>query len=114
MSFFEEPRKPRNVFWAISSWLIGAGLVGGVLFVTVAPTPYLVEQPGPVYDVLGSINKDPMISISGKKTFDTEGSLDMLTVTLQGTAERGASWFYVGLAKFDQSKSILKIEDVYP
>jgi PDZ domain-containing protein len=114
MSFFEEPRKPRNVLWAISSWLIGAGVVGGVLFVTVAPTPYLVEQPGPVYDVLGNINKDPMISISGQKTYETEGSLDMLTVTLQGSADRGASWFYVGLAKFDQSKSILKIEDIYP
>lgn len=114
MSFFEEPRKPRNVLWAISSWFIGAGLIAGVLFVTVAPTPYLVEQPGPVYDVLSDINEDPIISISGKQTYETEGSLDMLTVTLQGSADRGASWFYVGLAKLDQTKSILNISDVYP
>ena len=114
MSFFEEPRKPRNVLWAISTWFLGAGLVAGVLFVSVAPTPYLVEQPGPVYDLLSPNSDDPIISITGKQTYETQGSLDMLTVTLQGTAERGASWFYVGLAKLDQTKSILKITDIYP
>jgi len=114
MSFFENPQKPRNVTRRVISWLISLGFIGGVAFVTIAPTPYLIEQPGPVYNLFTTIAGKPVISIAGRKTYLTTGSLSMLTVTLQGTSSKGASWFEVGLAKIDETKKILKITDVYP
>ncbi len=114
MSLFENPQKPRNATRRVISWLISLGFIGGVAFVTIAPTPYLVEQPGPVYNLFTTIAGKPVISIAGRKTYLTTGSLSMLTVTLQGTSSKGASWFEVGLAKIDETKKILKITDVYP
>ncbi|MEI8231603.1 MAG: hypothetical protein WCG32_03435, partial [Actinomycetes bacterium] len=114
MSLFENPKKPRSVTRRVISWLFSLAFIGGVAFVTIAPTPYLVEQPGPVYDLFTTISGKPVISIDGRQTYPTTGSLNMLTVTLQGTSSRGASWFQVGLAKMDETKKILKITDVYP
>ena len=114
MSLFEHRQKPRSLTKRIISWLAGLVFIGGVAFVTIAPTPYLVEQPGPVYNLFSTIGAKPVVSIQGRKTYPTTGSLNMLTVTLQGTSVKGASWLEVGLAKLDESKKILKITDVYP
>ncbi len=114
MSLFENPKKSRSRASRIVGWLVTLAFIGGVAFVTIAPTPYLVEQPGPVYDLFTNISGKPVISIDGRKTYPTKGSLNMLTVTLQGTSSRGASWFQVGIAKMDETKKILKITDIYP
>jgi PDZ domain-containing protein len=109
----EKPRRKFPVAKLIS-WATTGLLVGGSLFVVFAPTPYLVEQPGPVYNLLGDINGDPMISISGQQTYPVSGELDMLTVTLRGNSSRGASWLDVGLAQIDSSMTVVNITDIYP
>ncbi len=115
MTYFDsEPKAKRGLLPRIVSWGISFVLVGGGLFATLAPTPYLVEQPGPVYNVLSNIGGAPMITVSGQKSYPTSGSLNMLTVTLKGTSARGASWLDVGLAKVDPSLAIVKITDIYP
>ena len=113
-NFDSEPKPTRKLLSRIASWGFTVVLVGGGLYATLAPTPYLVEQPGPVYNVLSRIAGTPMITVNGKKTYPTTGSLNMLTVTLKGTSARGASWLDVGLAKIDPSLSIVKITDIYP
>lgn len=95
-------------------WLTTAALLGGGLFAVLAPTPYLIEQPGPVYNLLADIGKDPVISIPDEKTYPVSGDLSMLTVTLRGTSEKGASWLEVAWAKLDSSLSIINITDIYP
>lgn len=95
-------------------WLTTAALLGGGLFAVLAPTPYLVEQPGPVYNLLADIGKNPVISIPDEKTYPVSGDLSMLTVTLRGTSEKGASWLEVAWAKLDSSLSIINITDIYP
>jgi PDZ domain-containing protein len=114
MSLFENHQKTRSPTKRLISWLVALVFIGGVAFVTLAPTPYLVEQPGPVYNLFSTIGAKPVVSIQGRKTYPTTGSLSMLTVTLQGTSVKGASWLEIGLAKLDESKKILKITDVYP
>lgn len=114
MSLFENQQKTRSPIKRLISWLVALVFIGGVAFVTIAPTPFLVEQPGPVYNLFSTIGAKPVVSIQGRKTYPTTGSLNMLTVTLQGTSVKGASWLEVGLAKLDESKKILKITDVYP
>ena len=104
----------RALLGRVISWTATAALVGVGLFVVVAPTPYLVEQPGPVYNLLSEINGEPMISISGQKTYPVSGDLDMLTVTMKGNSTRGASWLQVGLAQLDTSLTVVDITDIYP
>lgn len=95
-----------------------AFLLLGVL--ALAPSPYVVQQPGPVFDTLGTVpvgedgEEVPMIEIDGAETFDTEGSLDMLTVSVVGTPDQRPTWFEVATAWFDVSKAVLPIESVYP
>jgi PDZ domain-containing protein len=91
-----------------------------LIVLALAPSPYVIQQPGPVFDTLGSVptgedGEDvPMIEVSGTDTFDTEGSLDMLTVSVVGTPEQRPTWFEVATAWFDPSKAVLPIEAVYP
>jgi PDZ domain-containing protein len=114
MSLFEDTNKPKSRLKRFLSWSLSLLFIGGVAFVTIAPTPYLVEQPGPVYNLYATIDGKPVITISGHKTYKTTGSFNMLTVTMQGNSYKGASWFEIGLAKLDESKKIINRTDVYP
>lgn len=98
--------------------LLVAAVVGAVAF-AMAPSPYVVERPGPVYDTLGVVqNADgdevPLIDIPDETTYPTSGRLDLLTVYLTGTRENPLSWLDVAEAWFDPSRSVLPIDRVYP
>jgi len=98
-------------------WLtLGVALVG-TLLATLVPSPYIIEQPGPVYDTLGDVEIDgdlvPLIQIPVETTYPTEGALSMLTVNIQGNPESPLSWFEVGAAFFDRSRAIVPVESVY-
>jgi PDZ domain-containing protein len=114
MTFYAETPKPRSLASRVIAWVVFAAITGAGLFLAIAPTPYLVEKAGPVYNVLSSIAGTPMITITGKTTYPTTGDLVMLTVTLKGDSSRGASWFDVGLAKFDSTVAIVNKDDIYP
>jgi PDZ domain-containing protein len=91
-----------------------------LLVLALAPSPYVVQQPGPVFDTLGTVpvgedgDEVPMIEVAGAETYEAEGSLDMLTVSVVGTPEQRPTWFEVAMAWFDRSKAVLPIESVYP
>ena len=114
MSEFSETPRQKSLVRKAINWLVFIAFTGAGLFVVIAPTPYLVEQPGPVYNLLGEINGLQMIDITKQKTYPVDGVLDMLTVTMRGTSAKGASWLEVGWAKFDPSLSIVNITDIYP
>ena len=114
-----EPDKPRG--------RSGARVVGGILLAmsTVAiiaiafvPSPFVVEQPGPVFDTLGEVSiggKDvPLIDIPDQKTYPTAGTLDMLTVSIVGDRERPLNWFEAATAWLDPSKAVVPVDEIYP
>lgn len=109
-------RPPRGGGW-IGWSLLGASLVG-VTVVALLPAPYVIEQPGPVFDVLGDVQIDgelvPLIQIPSEETFPTEGALDMLTVNVKGNPENLPSWLDIAVAYFDPSRAVLPVEAVYP
>ena len=113
MTMDEKPQR-RIRLRKVISWATTGLMIGGGLFLVVAPTPYLVEQPGPVYNLLSDINGEPMISISGQKTYPVSGDLDMLTVSMRGNSTKGASWLEVGWARLDSSLTVVNITDIYP
>ena len=51
-------------------------------------TPYAEMSPGPTVNTLGEHNGDPVISISGRRTYPTSGHLNMTTVRVTGAEYR--------------------------
>jgi PDZ domain-containing protein len=89
-----------------------------VLVVALLPSPYAVEQPGPVYDTLGSSGtgkaRTPLISIPGRRTYPTTGHLDLLTVSVLGDVSSGPSWLDLAQAWLDPTKAVIPLEAVFP
>jgi PDZ domain-containing protein len=99
-------------------WALAVAMVV-LLIITFLPTSYVIQQPGPVYNTLGSTESSdgeevPLISVEGAETFPTAGALDLLTVQVQGNRERTPSWFELATAWFDPSKAVLPLEAVFP
>ena len=103
----------RTTGWVV---LVSALVLG--LVMSFMPTAYVIEQPGPVFDTLGSQTvegKDtPLISIDGEQTYPTAGTLDMLTVSVVGSPKATPTWAGVVQAFFDSSKAVVPLESVYP
>jgi Lon-like protease len=89
-----------------------------VLLLGVVPAPYVIEQPGPVYDTLGTSEHDgedrPLISIPDEQTYPTTGELNLLTVSVLGSPETPPHWLDVATAWFDPSKAVVPVESVFP
>ncbi|MDQ0645001.1 YlbL family protein [Microbacterium murale] len=99
-------------------WALIVALVALVVL-TFLPTPYVIQRPGPVYDTLGTAaGKDgeevPLIAIEGAETFETSGTLNLLTVQVVGNRERTPSWFELALAWMDSSRAVVPIDAVFP
>jgi PDZ domain-containing protein len=88
----------------------------GVL--SAVPAPYVIEQPGPVFNVLGTTegeDKDvPLIEVHDAKTYDTGGTLDMLTVQLVGNPQRSPGWLDIVSAWFDPSRAVVPMDLYFP
>ena len=99
-------------------WSILGIAVVGVTVVAVIPAPYVIEVPGPVYNTLGDVNisgeMQPMIQIPMEETFPTEGSLDMLTVSIRGNRENLPNWIEIATAYLDPSKAVVPVDVIYP
>ena len=87
------------------------GCLAALLFL---PTPYVIERPGPVFNVLGESGGQPVITIDGTKAYPTTGKLDVLTVSVLGSRENTPSWLEIGAAWLDPSQAVVPIDVMYP
>ena len=111
---------PRRV---IVGWVAIGVAVVLALVLALVPAPFVIEQPGPVFNTLGTdqqVGGEPgkdakqLITIPGQKTYPTSGSLDLLTVSVVGNPEQRPSWFEIASAWFQPSKAVLPLETVFP
>lgn len=90
----------------------------GTLGFTLVPAPYVIEEPGPVFNTLGTVpngsKQVPLIEIPGQKTYPTSGALDMLTVNVSGNRDQPPSWFDVARAWLDPSRAVVPVDAIYP
>jgi PDZ domain-containing protein len=110
------PETPWTVYLGFT--LLVLAVVGAVLF-AMAPSPYVVERPGPAFDTLGDVENSagddvPLIDIPDETTYPTSGELNLLTVYVDGSRERSLTWLEVAQAWFDPSRTVLPIDAVYP
>ncbi len=73
----DTPRK-RVLVIALGCWLVTLGLL------QVISVPYVRLAPGPVFNVLGDVDGQSLITVEGAKTYSTTGQLDMTTVSERG------------------------------
>lgn len=86
----------------------------GLVTLVVLPTPYLIERPGPTFDVLGEIDGQQVIQINNQESYESKGQLDVLTVSIVGRPERTPSWIEIGLAWLDPQQKVVPVEALYP
>ncbi|ARC56334.1 Lon protease 1 [Frondihabitans sp. 762G35] len=121
MAYFAAPEAPEPApvrrRGRLGLGLIGVALVLGVVL-SLLPAPYLIEQPGPVFNTLGSNDFDgkptPLITVDGHETYPTTGTLDLLTVSVVGNQTQRPSWAEIVGAWFDPSKAVIPVEAIYP
>ncbi|MDX2026388.1 PDZ domain-containing protein [Microcella sp.] len=99
-------------------WLLLSLTLFGVFGLAVLPSPYVIERPGPVFDTLGTVTVDgdevPLIEIPTEPTYDTEGSLSLLTVNVFGNRDQPPTWFEVIGAWLDPSQAVVPVDAVFP
>ncbi|MFD4420851.1 PDZ domain-containing protein [Agromyces sp. NPDC058484] len=102
-----------RIGWAAITLAVGIAVV-----LALTPTPYVIEQPGPVYDTLGVAGTDgeevPLIEIPDEETFPTDGELNLLTVTVLGKPGRTPNWLEVLGAWLDRTRSAVPVESIFP
>jgi PDZ domain-containing protein len=119
--FAPTPAKPRSRARAVGWALIVFALLLA-LAATVLPSPYVIELPGPVFNTIGTQQQGTgktakdveLIQVSGHRTYPTKGALDMLTVSVDGTATQRPSWLAVIRALFTKSQAVVPAAAIYP
>jgi PDZ domain-containing protein len=88
--------------------------MGCLLALVFVPTPYVIEQPGPVFNVLGKSDGKDVITIDQVDSYPTTGRLDVLTVSVRGNREHSPSWLELGMAWLDPAQAIVPMDVMYP
>ncbi|GAA2034026.1 S16 family serine protease [Pseudokineococcus marinus] len=103
--------------WRSAAGALGVCFAASLLLLSLlgaAGTPYAVEAPGPVLDVLGEgRDGEPLISVEGRETYPTEGSLDLLTVSTSGGPGRDVVLAQVVSAWLDPVEEALPVGRVF-
>jgi PDZ domain-containing protein len=92
--------------------LLLSGLLTVVLTVGASATavPYVAYEPGPTFNTIGSEGSTPVITVSGRQTYPTDGHLDLTTISVQPRLtllEAVRDWF-------DPDRAVVPREFVYP
>ena len=96
----------------VTAFVSSAVFVVLAVLVAVLPVPYVTWSPGQARDVLAG-GGEPIISITGTKTYPTSGRLD-LTVVSTTTADSGLSLPQALVAYWRPERDALPREVVYP
>jgi Lon-like protease len=93
---------------------VALSVAAGVVALATLDTPYLIERPGPTYNVLGELDGQPVIDVVSAPSFESTGRLDILTVSVVGRPKQTPSWFEIALAYLDGSQKVVPIELIFP
>jgi len=90
---------------------LSLSLIALLLFI---PLPYIIDLPGPVYNVLGKSDDKEIIQTDSQYDLSTTGELLFTTVGVQGGPSKWVNSIDVLYSWFDSSREVLPIEAVYP
>jgi PDZ domain-containing protein len=109
---------PRAGWPVYVGWIALVLAVVGAVILALSPSPYVVERPGPVFDTLGEVEMGdetvPLIDIPDETTYPTEGTLDLLTVVVDGSREIPLAWLDVASSWFDPRHAVVPVDAIFP
>ena len=103
--------RKKSAIALLASLVVTLGLVIATL---VLPVPFVKMAPGPTFNVIGDIDGQEVIAISGTTTFPTTGALDMTTVRESGGPRGGLTFFDAIGSWFNPDDAVVPRELVYP
>jgi PDZ domain-containing protein len=77
------------------------------------PVPYVTLRPGPTRDVLATADGKPIVEIDGHRTFATDGSLSLTTVSVT-SADQDVGLLEAFQAWFSPTDAIVPRDSIYP
>lgn len=97
---------------------VGAYLLIVVFITMFIPTPYTIQSPGPTFDTLEQVEVEGsnhhMVEIDGAKTYPTDGSLNMTTISVSGPPTSASLTPQVLYHAIQPYPSITPAELLYP
>lgn len=103
---------PTRRGWMLITATFTTLLLLGVAFLM--PVPFVKLAPGPTFNVIGDVDGQSVISISGTQTYPTSGNLDMVTV-LESGGPRGGLTFVDAIASWlNPSDAVVPRELIFP
>ena len=106
----EAPGAPRGLLLSVSG-LLTSLLLLAMVFV---PPPYAIESPGPTVDVLGELDGEPLIEVTGAGSYEATGSLLVTTVSVLGGPGRDVPLTQLVLSWLSASDAVVPVESLYP
>ena len=84
------------------------------VLVLIAPSAYVVQEPGPTQDVLGKVEGKQVIDVSGVKTHKDSGKLLLVTVNASGVPGYPVTNAQALLAWANPKATVIPQEAVFP
>ncbi|MEU7900991.1 PDZ domain-containing protein [Nonomuraea sp. NPDC049152] len=100
----------RAITLLVAGFLVLAlGIAGAWLDV-----PYVVLSPGPTENTIGEVDKKPVISIDGRQTYPTDGTLSLVTVSYQGGPRARPDLLTALRGWVDPTSAVVPEESIFP
>lgn len=106
-----DSHRRRSAIALLASLAITLGLVIAALLL---PVPFVKLAPGPTFNVIGDVEGEEVIAISGTTTYPTTGALDMTTVRESGGPRGGLTFFEAIGSWFNPDDAVVPRELIYP
>lgn len=97
---------------ALASIVAAVLVVGLWVAAAIFPVPYVVFSPGPTVNVLGDYGKEPIIQVSGGKSYRDKGELRLLTIAPTGP-EQDVNLLSALSAWIDPDRAVYPHDAVY-
>ncbi|GAA0950527.1 YlbL family protein [Nonomuraea longicatena] len=89
--------------------VLALGVTGALMQV-----PYVVLSPGPTENTIGDVDKKPVIAITGRQTYPTQGALNLVTVAYQGGPSSRIDLMTALRGWLDPSTAVVPEETIFP
>jgi Lon-like protease len=94
--------------------IAGLATVVAIAVAVLLPVPYVILGPGPTLNTLGELSGQPLITITGHRTYSTSGHLNMVTVSYQGGPGSNMNIFQALRAWLDPSEAVVPESELFP
>jgi PDZ domain-containing protein len=76
--------------------------------------PYVVLSPGPTENTIGEVDKKPVITVTGRQTYPTDGALRLVTVAYQGGPTSRIDLLTALRGWIDPAVAVVPEETIFP